>query len=388
MHRRIQDGFMQFKPMVVAWAIVVSFLWLEVSHAADKILIPAEINGKPAQLTFDTGASCSILFPASAQLLGLKFTAPPTNASLAPGQVPTGYTEEFALRLWQTNVRTRFGIIVLPNYKLGEVHFDADGAIGWGSISSNIIQIDAARLKMAFLPRLPEKVATWTKIPLPTNSDVLRLELYRGDKTNEIVQVDTGDTVGVALSPDKWREWKAMHPKQPLTLHAFYMAASGVVVKEEAWADELVLGPLILTGVPVTEASSTQMALGSPPFGASLGIAALKRLDLIVDGINGMAYLRPKTTRPPAYQHNRLGAVFLPADSQSDTSVAQVVEGSPAYEAGVRNGDVIIPGPKPKADRDKAPAGTKLALTLKRGSETFKTTATLRDIVAPEHTKH
>ena len=47
--------------------------------------------------------------------------------------------------------------------------------------------------------------------------------------------------------------------------------------------------PLILTGVPVTEASPTQVALGSPGFGASLGIAALKRLDFIVDGKHAMA---------------------------------------------------------------------------------------------------
>jgi C-terminal processing protease CtpA/Prc len=73
-----------------------------------------------------------------------------------------------------------------------------------------------------------------------------------------------------------------------------------------------------------------------------LGLEALKRLDLIVDGKHGMAYLRPKQTRSVPGDHNRLGAVFVPRDDQSDDLVAHVLEGSPAFEAGIRNGDVLL----------------------------------------------
>jgi predicted metalloprotease with PDZ domain len=67
--------------------------------------------------------------------------------------------------------------------------------------------------------------------------------------------------------------------------------------------------------------------------------------------------------------------------------VAQVADGSPAYEAGVRNGDVLVAWLtrfKHDQDPETDPAGTRLVITLKRGSETFKTTAILRNIVAPE----
>ncbi len=286
----------------------------------------------------------------------------------------------------------------MPDYL--HVDLEDDGVIGWGCVVSNIIHIDAARHRVTFLDRLPKKVETWARLSLCTNSACLDLELSQGDKTNEILAVDTGDTVGVALHPHKWREWKALYPKQPLTLHAYFMPASGLVVKEEAWANVLFLRPLILTDVPVTEASPTQVTLGSPRFGASLGIAALKRLDFIVDGVRGVAYLRPKTTWPPAYEHNRLGAVFVPANSESDSLVAQVLDGSPAYEAGVRNGDVLLsigrldvshwrtdPKLRPNRAFYERPAGTRLDLTLKRGSETFKKTVILRQILAPERRK-
>jgi hypothetical protein len=410
---------MQFKPMVVSRAIVVACLWLEVSLADDRIWMQAEINGKRARLDFDTGASGLVLWPATAQRFDLKFTIPPTNAPLAPNQFAEGKTEECTLKLWRTTFwrttdRVQFRVPVMPKYMEGAY----DGLIGWGYYGSDLIQIDAGGCKVAFPASLPKKAATWTKLPL-RNSACLYLELPQANGTHEILAVDTGDTVGVALRPDKWREWKASHPKQPRTLTSGFMLGTGRVVKEEAWAENLELGPLVLAGVPVTEANPSQVAQGSPQFRASLGIAALKRLDLIVDRRNGVAYLRPKTTPPPAYQHNRLGAVFTHADPKSERMLATVLDDSPAYEAGVRNGDVLLgvdvprqPNPKtntyyqhllqrhreagragtetkpPPFDAIfQGPAGTKLTITLTRGSKTVKATAVLRDIVAPGHAK-
>ena len=76
------------------------------------------------------------------------------------------------------------------------------------------------------------------------------------------------------------------------------------------------------------------------------------------------------------------------------------MDGTPAYEAGVRNGDVLLGvvvhwGLIPRLTLrhfpddafEQGPAGTKLDLTWKCGSQTFKGTTVLRDIVAPEHTK-
>lgn len=373
--------------------IVVSCLWVEAGNADERIWVAARINGKPARLVFDTGAGAAMLLPAAARRLGLKFTAPQTNAPLAPGLIPLGETEQCTLRLFGMNVRGKFSIFDVPDF----LRVDFDGVVGWPCLRDNIIQIDAAAQKVTFLPEVPKKVAAWTKVSVRTNSAWLYLELPQGNQTNEMVEVDTGDTVGVALNPPKWREWKLAHPGQPLTLNSFVMPGSGLVVKEEAWARELPLGPLLLSGVPVTEAAPTQAELGPPQFGASLGMAALKRLDLIVDSRHGTAYLRAKTTRPPAYTHNRLGAAFVPAAPQSDALLAQVLEGSPAYEAGVRNGDELLrigkrdvshwrtdPKLKPNATFREHPAGTKLELTLKRGSQTFKATVTLREILAPE----
>ena len=93
------------------------------------------------------------------------------------------------------------------------------------------------------------------------------------------------------------------------------------------------------------EAGSSDVALHSSPqtkYEATLGLAALKRLDIVIDGKHGIAYLRPKKTPPLPYQHNRLGADFIPQDSHNDDLIAHVANGSPAYEAGIRDGDILL----------------------------------------------
>jgi S1-C subfamily serine protease len=152
--------------------------------------------------------------------------------------------------------------------------------------------------------------------------------------------------------------------------------------------------------VPVTEVTPVHLALAAPPFEASFGLAALKRLDLIVDGTHGVAYLRPRKSRPPPYDHSRLGAVFVPRDAQSNDLVAQIVPGSPAEEAGIRNGDVLLrvgtldvtewrtnPNVLPLSRFWEEPPGTRLDLTLRRGDKDMKVNVTLREILSPESTK-
>ena len=128
-----------------------------------------------------------------------------------------------------------------------------------------------------------------------------------------------------------------------------------------------------------------------------LGLFALARLELVLDGPHSTALLWPSDNLAPSYQHNRMGAVFVPRSDRNDDLIAIVAKGSPAEAAGISDGDVLVrvdkleltkwrttPGVLPLSRFWNMPAGTKLALTVRRGSKTIKLKVVLRDILAPK----
>jgi hypothetical protein len=375
-------------------AALASCVWACGTQADDRLLVEATINGKPVHLAFDTGAGALILVPQTVARLGLAYTNAPKDARVQPGEVPMGITEECDLRLSCSpgrTVRTRFRVMEFPSV----LALEMDGLIGWASVrdDNEILMIDARQRIVSALTSIPGDITNWTKFKILRKSDVLRLQTLEHSKPPSIILVDTGDDRGVALAPDRWRQWKAVHTNQPLTLVAYYTPAAGLVVAEESWAQSLPIGGLLLKDVPVKEADKADIASGS----VTLGLAALRCVDLVVHAKEGFAYLRRKEVGPPPYEHNRLGAVFTPVDLESQDLIARVVRGSPGWEAGIRDGDVLIrigdldvtkwhtdPTVLPLGRFWSRAAGTKLDLTLRRGNQVFRSEAILRQILPPE----
>jgi hypothetical protein len=380
--------------LTCAWA------WAALADGNDeRIMVDARINGQPVRFAFDTGAGVSVLiFSKTAEKLGLTVTPPPPDQKPAPGQVANGTTSPVNLELGGTQCQTSLGVVDTPAY----LALGMEGVLGWPAIKGNLVAIDCLTDQIHFLSKLPGRMAGWTKYHILTNlpGAGLTLELPQKHDADEIMAIDTGSFYGVELSPAHWWTWKTRQAKPPYTLNAYYTPSIGLVVEEEAWAKNIVVGSLALTDVPVTKVDKSYVGLNSIPqasFEATLGFAALKRLDIIIDAKNNIAYLRPKKAPPTPYDHNRLGAVFVPPAKQSDELVGHVIPGSPAFAAGIHDGDVLLkigaldctrwrtdPAVLPLTRFWNSPAGTRLDLTLSRGGKTFETTATLRNILPPD----
>ena len=219
----------------------------------------ATINGKPVQFVLDTGTGPPVvLFSTAAKRLGLKVT-PPTHLP-DPGEVAAGTTKLCDLDLGITKTRTFLYVVEVPDYL--KTLSSADGILGWQLIKNNVFMLDAVKhtLKQC---KVPKNASAWTKLCLQTNLDVLGLKMSNQKGEEMTILIDTGFPDGILLNPPVWREWKTTHTNQPTTINAYFAPTIGVVAEEEAWTHEIALGPLVLTDVPVMEANSTDVALGT-----------------------------------------------------------------------------------------------------------------------------
>jgi hypothetical protein len=360
------------------------------NHAEDRMWLDATVNGHDVLMAVDTGSSRSFLYRTTATDIGLKITDPPADTLVRPGRVLFGETEPCNITFWDFTLHIPLGIMDAPDY----INMEADGMIGWPDVRDKIFAFDALNDKMQPLGKLPDDLSGWTKFPVVANANILILIATQADGKTGLIYVDTGSPFGVALSADHWKEWRAAHTTSPVTIHAYYTPGAGLVTGEQGWARNYSLGPLHLTEVPVEQSDSILPSLVPGLHLATFGMAALKRLDFILDGPHHVVYLRPKTTPPTPYNHNRLGAVFTPPVMISEFLVAHVMEGSPAYEEGLRDGDMLtrvngIPvtnwadNPKLGVPNFDWTAGRTVHLRYIRDGAEHYASVQLRDIIGP-----
>jgi tetratricopeptide (TPR) repeat protein len=280
------------------------------------------INGQPAQLAMDTGADGACLVESSAKRLGIK-VAPLSAAVVAaqPGEAFSGLTDPVSITLDAQSFSMALQTINPPTAMYSG---HEDGIIGWPAVRENILVFDSDRRMVNSVENLPAEASGWLKLKIWPGR-VLLLEITMANGTLGTIMVDTGFPGGVALPPEQWKEWKEAHPNAPSITRTDYVVSGGVYTAEEAWADEIKLGPLTLTDVPVREANATELAV-SDNFAGSIGMYALERLNSVIDGKNGWAYLNPKPPPGPPYPGiERPGSPSAKPQSDTDWTVADKV---------------------------------------------------------------
>ncbi len=366
--------------------------------AEDRIEVPdAAVNGTPVRLVFDTGAGAGVLLWRTAvDRLGLEVMPEPDLPDAANGRVHVSVTEPVQVTLMgHTFVNSRLGVYDAPK----DLAMDFDGVLGWAAGKDNILVLSGVEKNLSFASAVPKAAAHWAKYRVQPDLPTLELTPLTGRDRAKTLSIDTGDSGGVSLPPAEWDRWRAAHPRAPVTIGAYYMPGAGLVVSEEAWADKLSIGGLTLTSVPVRKANVAEKSTaGRSIYAGTLGLAALLRIDLVVDGRKGVAYVNPRKNPPAPYQHNRLGAVFAPVDLSSDPLLAHVIKGGPAYRAGIRDGDVLIQidalnvttwRTEPAMTQLlhawwERPAGSQSFLTLRRGTRTYIAHVVLQNLIGPD----
>ena len=271
----------------------------------ERFLADTRINDQPVRFVYDTGASLTLVQTKSAKRLGLKVSPPPASAKPPPGKVKIGHTElcHFTVGL-ETNT-LNLATLHLPWPWAGLL--DMDGVIGWPDLNDDLFALDAAGDAIKHVDRLPADTNGWTRLPLYQRTGVLALEIPRADGKTGVLEVDTGNPDGVSLSPARWKVWRPSHPHASGGWHLTFMPGSGPHLGRKYEADDLGIGPLTWKAVTIRKALPTETAIvhSGDVFEASIGLAALRQLNIIIDRTTiwptcGAARTGIRARKPPA----------------------------------------------------------------------------------------
>ncbi|HUD82004.1 MAG TPA: aspartyl protease family protein [Candidatus Saccharimonadales bacterium] len=394
------------------------------AQPADRFWWNGQINGKPVRLVLDTGCGGLALWRSAADRLGLKLSPVELDSN---NLVAPWVTGEFKLEL--PHWGRRWGFPVTAYWQAGAVVCEApvflgdtDGLVGWSMISGRITRFDAMDGKFKFLGKVPKEVKDWSKFTIRTNAGVLVLQLPGGEGAHGGLFVDTGGLgeEEISLSVPLWDQWMAAHPNERRGIGANFQIGR-LIPYERTRASWFSIGGLTLTNVVLRRVEDHDWPWPSEDCAASIGFGVLKRFDFLVDGEHALAYLQPSKRWKPfmagptnlTLLHGRLGAVFGPWRNQTNCLTAYVMSASPAFESGIRDGDILLkvdrqdvkqwldnPGKGWSSDGEQygiqetypstnSPNGTVLELTLRRRDQVFQASVLQSEIgvIAPRITK-
>jgi tetratricopeptide (TPR) repeat protein len=293
-----------------------------------KVAYPAAtVNGQPAHFELDTGSSSTSFMLKGANRLGLKILPPPAEDMSRKGEAPIGLSESVHVTLGSQSFTAPLSVINMPWYSSFISDWNPDGLVGWSEVRHNILVFDSVQRIVSSVPKLPAVTVNWLKVKVRDDS-VLTIDLPMPDGKVGTILIDTGSPFGVCLPPAAWQAWRDAHPDVPLATVPYFGPDAGNAQALEGWADEISVGNLTLTDVPVSQASDVE-AKQFENFAGAFGMYVLLRMDLVVDGDNHAAYLSPRPPPGPPYAgvprpHYRANAAAAPVKNW-DWSVADNV---------------------------------------------------------------
>lgn len=370
------------------FVVILAFTSL---FADERIGVDLYINNSdsPAHFALDTGAEATAMFRGAAERFGLKIR-PVERRSLNPGDTHFDYVDDCPVRSGAKTQKIKMGVIDDP--VTGAL--DIDGILSWNDLVTNdngLILIDLEKRAVSTQVPSPADIENWKKWKIVPGTPVLTIE----DQTGEKIIVDTGNDGGVFLNEEKWKRWSSERGTQPGTIEARQSTYKGIVVAQVFRTKKIAVGDLILNDVPVTASDVPSENIKYKGYDAIIGLFALHQMKILIDRQNGVLYTLPVSDVRVrvGYEYNRLGAVFTPSDpAKSVYLTAHVAVGSPAYKAGVRDGDALEkvddlditkwrtdPSVFPLSRFWSRPVGTDLHLFLLRNGDLLNLVVKLQD---------
>jgi hypothetical protein len=354
---------------------------------SEQSIIEIMINGMgPYRVFFDTGASVNILNPEVIARLNL----PSSNIEAQLTGTSGGQVESKCFHAGEL----RIGDLVLSNQDFFNVpmplpkSYGIVGAIGYQLFSRVVATADYEHNQLTlFDPASFSYAGSGQKLDLQPDPHQLIAQASLGRATGNFI-LDTGALGPVGISFHSWFVRKH-HLKHIFVRHYHEVFSQGADGKAPPSTIERIrpvcLGQACIPRL-VGELSGANK---DSPYAGRIGIEILRRFTTTIDWQRHALYVEKSSQWDQPLVYDQTGLVTDFADRGTSLVVNEVLSHSPASRAHLKVGDRILlidnhpPAPDLLCD-DPAflqPDGTRVTLTVQRGSATLQTTLILKDIL-------
>jgi hypothetical protein len=355
----------------------------------NRIFVELIVNGRgPYACIFDTGAG-QVLSLNAATNIGLHVESAGLTGGVGEQPVELGQARIQSAAIGAAEVRDRsVNILELDDtpHVFGKQKVDA--IFGAPFFEKYQVVIDYDRRELSFLPAGSPPPAGALSIPFsrPDNIPVVEAEL---DGVPARFGVDTGARSALLLY-GPFIEKNNLREKYKAHLEGITgWGIGGPVRSQLARAKSLTIGPAKLTDIVIRLSTQKKGLLTGTHLDGLIGPDVLRQFRVTFDYAKNRMYLKKSSVYGTRDAYDRSGAWL--GQKGDHFLVLDVIPGSPAAQAGLKEGDDVleINGhatatlllPEARAQMRALPPGTRVELEIRSNGQIRKVVITLRDLL-------
>src|SRR6266700_4262008 len=364
---------------------------------ANKIYLRVSINHEgPFWFILDSGAIFNVLDKDRTQALGIQLYGSSKVRGVGEASVDATNASRVSLEIKDLELKEQdFTVLPINSLLSHSEGRQIDGLLGFEFIRRYCIEIDYQnRVLNIFAPKDCPDAGAGQVLPVEIENNALYVSGMITVSDNQQVPgrflIDTAVRSALALNTP-FVESNHLLERVGRTIPAMGVGIGGKTGAAVGRVEGLHLGGLLIKQ-PVVDFSAMQNGvLASRNFSGIIGGETLRRFKVILDCSHDRLILVPDSNSQRRFEHDMSGLFVLAEGKDLKTfRVLQVIDHSPASEAGLRPDDVIqvIDGYPASAlsleqisQLFKHGAGENHELLLKRGQQEFKTTIKLRRLI-------
>lgn len=304
------------------------------------IVASVKVNGRgPYRFFLDTGAGATCIDEKTAQELGLE-NAGAIKAEGVTGSITVSYVRVDSLALGSLTLLSQ-KLIALPLHDLPGINtLDVHGILGYDFFSRFVVRLDYANsLLSVYANGGFQPPPGTTPIPIQLEGNVPSTTATVNGTLEGAFRIDTGSGSSLDLhapfvSRHRLLETATRVARRP------YAGVGGMRFSAITRIESFALGPHVIHGPIVGLSESTEGVFASSNLAGNIGGGILRRFTVTLDYDSKVMYLEPNANFADRDRFDRSGLASMRENGV--LRVLRVEPGSPAWKAGLREGDEIL----------------------------------------------